>query len=74
MRNEELGILERDNAVKAKSIAFAKRIVKAYRYLYDEKKEYVLSKQLLRSGTSIGANITEAQYLSLIHISEPTRP
>lgn len=54
--------MENDNIVKAKSMAFAKRIVKAYRYLCDEKKEYVLSKQLLRSGTSIGANITEAQY------------
>ncbi len=40
---------------------FAKRIVKLYRYLVEEKKEYVLSKQLLRSGTSIGANITEAE-------------
>ena len=40
---------------------FAIRIVKLYRYLCDEKKERVLSKQLLRSGTSIGANIVEAQ-------------
>ncbi len=40
---------------------FAIRIVKLYRYLCDEKKEWVLSKQLLRSGTSIGANIVEAQ-------------
>ena len=45
-----------------KSLAFAKRIVFAYRYLSEEKKEYVLSKQILRSGTSIGANIAEAQY------------
>ena len=44
------------------SLAFAKRIVFAYRYLSEEKKEYVLSKQMLRSGTSIGANIAEAQY------------
>ncbi|MGI5933714.1 MAG: four helix bundle protein [Lawsonibacter sp.] len=44
-----------------KSLAFAKRIVFAYRFL-TEKKEYVLSKQMLRSGTSIGANIAEAQY------------
>ena len=44
-----------------KSLAFAKRIVFAYRYLSEEK-EYVLSKQILRSGTSIGANIAEAQY------------
>ena len=45
-----------------KILAFAKRIVFAYRYLSEEKKEYVLSKQMLRSGTSIGANIAEAQY------------
>lgn len=45
-----------------KSLAFAKRIVFDYRYLSEEKKEYVLSKQILRSGTSIGANIAEAQY------------
>ena len=41
--------------------SFAVRVVKLYKYLCDEKKEYVLSKQLLRSGTSIGANINEAQ-------------
>lgn len=45
--------------VADKSFAFAVRIVKLYKYLCDEKKEYVLSKQLLRSGTSIGANIQE---------------
>ena len=43
-------------------MAFAKRIVRAYQYLCDEKHEFVLSKQLLRSGTSIGANVAEAQY------------
>ncbi|MFI3316810.1 MAG: four helix bundle protein [Rikenellaceae bacterium] len=42
-------------------MAFAKRIIKLYKYLCDEHKEYILSKQLLRSGTSIGANIVEAQ-------------
>ena len=52
------------STVKAKSLVFAKRVVKVYRYLREEKNEYVLSKQLLRSGTSIGANITEAQYAS----------
>ncbi len=51
-----------ENIIKNKSLTFAKRIVKVYRYLCDEKKEYVLSRQLLRSGTSIGANIAEAQY------------
>ena len=49
------------NVIKSKSLAFAKRIVKLYKYLCDEKKEYVLSKQLLRSGTSIGANVQEAE-------------
>ena len=51
-----------ENEVKRKSLAFAKRIVHAYQYLCDEKKEYILSKQLLRCGTSIGANVAEAQY------------
>ena len=48
-----------ENAIRTKSMAFARRIVSAYRYLCEEKKEYVLSKQLLRSGTSIGANVAE---------------
>ena len=43
-------------------MAFAKRIVRLYQYLCTEQKEYVLSKQLLRSGTSIGANVAEAAY------------
>ena len=51
-----------ENTIRTKSMDFAKRIVYAYRYLCDEKKEYILSKQLLRSGTSIGSNIAEAQY------------
>ena len=45
-----------------KSSNFALRIVKLYKYLTTEKQEYVLSKQILRSGTSIGANLTEAEY------------
>ena len=45
-----------------KSRKFAIRIYNLYKYLCDKKKEYVLAKQLLRSGTSIGANLTEAQY------------
>ena len=59
-----------------KSLAFAKRIVALYRYLSSEHKEFVLSKQILRSGTSIGANIAEARcgiskkdFLSKIYIS-----
>ncbi len=46
--------------VKEKSFLFAIRVVNLYRYLCDEKREYVLSKQFLRSGTSIGANVAEA--------------
>ena len=45
-----------------KSTLFAKRIVKLYQCLTKERGEYILSKQILRSGTSIGANITEAMY------------
>ena len=48
------------NAVQEKSYAFAVRIVRMYQHLADEKKEFVLSKQVLRSGTSIGANVEEA--------------
>ena len=47
--------------VENKSFLFSVRIVKLCRYLQDEKKEYILSKQLLRSGTSIGANVVESQ-------------
>jgi four helix bundle protein len=47
----------KENVIQIKSYAFAVRIVKVYKYLCEEKKEYILSKQLLRSGTSIGANI-----------------
>ena len=43
-----------------KSKAFALRIIKLYKYMVDDKKEYVLSKQILKSGTSIGANVKEA--------------
>ena len=45
-----------------KSYTFALRVVKLYKYLVYEKKEYVLSKQILRSGTSIGALIKEAEH------------
>ena len=51
-----------ENIVKDKSKAFALRIIKLYKYLRQDKKEYVLSQQLLRSGTSIGANIVEAHH------------
>lgn len=49
-----------DNIVFDKSKKFAVRIINLYKYLCSEKKEFVLSKQILRSGTSIGANISEA--------------
>ena len=50
----------KENVLKDKSYSFALRIVRLYKHLTAETKEYVLSKQVLRSGTSIGANITEA--------------
>ncbi len=49
----------RENVLKDKSYKFALRIIKLYKHLIEEKKEYVLSKQVLRSGTLIGANICE---------------
>ena len=52
--------MKKDTVVQIKSYAFAVRIVNVFKYLSEEKKEYVLSKQLLRCGTSIGANIEEA--------------
>ncbi|NOX99737.1 MAG: four helix bundle protein [Verrucomicrobia bacterium] len=52
--------MKTNNLVQDKSYAFALRIVKLYRYLCEDKKEFVLSKQIVRSGTSIGANIEEA--------------
>jgi len=61
--------------LKNKAMAFAVRIVNLYKWLCSDKKEFVLSKQLLRSGTSIGANIAEsraaisrADFLSKIYI------
>lgn len=53
-------MMKKDNVVQIKSYAFAIKIVETYKYLVEEKREYTLSKQLLRSGTSIGANIEEA--------------
>ena len=48
--------------IKNKSFAFAVRIVKLYKYICKDKREYTLSKQLLRSGTSVGAMVREAEY------------
>ena len=52
----------KENLLKIKSKAFAVRIINLYKYLVKEKKENVISKQLLRSGTSVGANIHEAEF------------
>lgn len=52
--------MKKDNIIQQKSFEFAIRIVNLYKFLTTEKKEFVLSKQLLRSGTSIGANIEES--------------
>jgi four helix bundle protein len=52
--------MKTENPIQTKSYAFALLIVKLYRFLCDEKKEFVLSKQIVRSGTSIGATVEEA--------------
>ena len=61
------------NIVFEKSKKFALRIIRMYKYLCGEKKEYVLSKQLLRSGTSMGANIAEANKKYFLHIVLQTK-
>ena len=65
--------MEKENIIVEKSKSFALRIIRLYRYLCSEKNEYILSKQLLRSGTSIGANVKEASeteyWLELLHES-----
>ena len=52
--------MKKDNIIQNKSYAFAVKIIKTYQHLCTTQKEFVLSKQLLRCGTSIGANIEEA--------------
>jgi len=68
--------MRKPNVVADKSFDFAVRVVKLYQFLCRERKEFVLSKQLLRSGTGIGANIEEAlqaqskrDYLSKVNIA-----
>lgn len=68
--------MDEKHTVRYKSKKFAIRVVRLYQYLCNEKKEYVLSKQLLRCGTSIGANLAESEcaisrkdFLSKIYIS-----
>ena len=52
----------RDSVIQRKSKAFALRIIKLYKYLNEQKHEHILSRQLLRCGTSIGANAKESMY------------
>ena len=52
----------KENVLIDKSIAFAARVIKLNQYLTKDKKEHIISKQIIRSGTSIGANIYEANY------------
>ena len=54
--------MTQDNPIETRSYQFALRIVKAYKYLTKQKDEYVLAKQMLRSGTSIGAMMREAKF------------
>lgn len=68
--------MKRDNVVVVKSRDFAIRIIRLYKFMCSKNKEFVLSKQLLRSGTSIGANIKESQmaqskadFIAKIHIA-----
>lgn len=72
----ESGVMEKEKTVKYKSKRFAVRIVNLYKHLCENKQEYVLSKQILRSGTSIGANVAESEcaisnkdFLSKIYIA-----
>jgi len=53
-------MVAKENVIADKSYAFALRIVRLYKFLVEKKKEFTLSKQILRSGTSIGANVEEA--------------
>lgn len=56
------GTPKQGNALELKSNAFALRVVRLYKYLREERSEFCLSKQVLRSGTSIGANVAESKY------------
>ncbi|OPC35281.1 hypothetical protein BAX97_10305 [Elizabethkingia meningoseptica] len=55
-------VMKEDNIIKQKSFNFAIRIIKLYQYLSNDKKEFILSKQILRSGTSIGAMVRESEH------------
>jgi four helix bundle protein len=76
IENGELRMENKENPVIKKSYDFALDVIKLYKFLVERQKEFVLSKQLLRSGTSIGANIREAidgqskpDFLSKMNIS-----
>lgn len=67
----------KENVISTKSFAFAIEIVKLYKHITEYKKEYVLSKQILKSGTSIGANVREginaqsrADFIQKFHIAQ----
>ena len=64
IQNGELKIVmeKKENIVMKKSYSFALRIIKLYKHLITEQKEFVLSKQVLRSGTAIGALVKEAEH------------
>ncbi len=53
--------MQNDNVMEQLTIKFALRIIKLYKYLISDKKEFVMSKQIYRSGTSIGANVAESK-------------
>jgi len=53
-----------DSIALVKAKKFSVRIIKLYRYIYDKKKDFVIAKQILRSGTSIGANLAESKHAS----------
>ncbi|MDT8418297.1 MAG: four helix bundle protein [Lutibacter sp.] len=53
---------KKDNVIKVKSFSFAIEIVGLYKYLTETKREFVMSRQLLKSGTSVGANVREAEF------------
>ena len=55
----------KESVVREKSYEFALRMIKAYKYLTQEQREFLLSKQVLRSGTSIGALVKEAEHAQL---------
>ena len=68
--------MQNGNLMEELSIKFALRVIKLYKYLFEEKKEHIMSKQVYRSGTSIGANIAEsinaqsrADFISKLSIS-----